>query len=42
MTSAERGDAHELQLVCRFASIAKMAGEQMEPFVAQLVPRLYR
>ena len=26
----------------RFASIAKMAGEQMEPYVAQLVPKLYR
>lgn len=27
---------------CRFASIAKMAGDEMEPYVAQLVPKLYR
>lgn len=27
---------------CRFASIAKIAGEQLQPYVAQLVPKLYR
>lgn len=28
--------------MCRFASIAKLAGEQLKPYVAQLVPKLYR
>ena len=27
---------------CRFASIAKLAGEQLQPYVAALIPRLYR
>ena len=26
----------------RFASIAKLAGEQLKPYIAQLVPKLYR
>lgn len=26
----------------RFASIAKLAGDEMEPYVAQLIPKLYR
>ena len=29
-------------MACRFASIAKLAGEQLKPYVAQLVPKLYR
>lgn len=28
--------------VCRFASIAKLAGKQLEPYIGQLVPKLYR
>ena len=27
---------------CRFASIAKMAGQQLQPYVAALIPRLFR
>jgi hypothetical protein len=27
---------------CRIASIAKLAGEQMQPYVAQLIPKLFR
>lgn len=27
---------------CRFASIAKLAGEQLGPYIANLVPKLYR
>ena len=29
-------------LLHRFASIAKMAGEQLKPYIAKLVPKLYR
>ena len=29
-------------LARRFASIAKMAGEQLQPYVAALIPRLFR
>ena len=29
-------------VICRFASIAKLAGEQLKPYIAQLVPKLYR
>lgn len=28
--------------LCRFASIAKLAGEQLGPYIAKLVPKLYR
>lgn len=27
---------------CRFASIAKLAGERLQPYIAALVPKLYR
>jgi proteasome component ECM29 len=33
---------HSSHVLCRFASIAKLAGKQLEPYVAQLVPKLYR
>ena len=29
-------------LPCRFAGIARLAGKQLEPYVAQMVPKLYR
>lgn len=32
----------QLVLMCRFASIAKLAGEQLGPYIANLVPKLYR
>ena len=31
-----------MNLLCRFASIAKLAGEQLGPYIAKLVPKLYR
>jgi len=31
-----------VDLLCRFASIAKLAGEQLGPYIAKLVPKLYR
>ena len=31
-----------LNVFCRFASIAKLAGEQLEPYIAGLIPKLYR
>ena len=31
-----------MSLLCRFASIAKLAGEQLGPYIAKLVPKLYR
>ena len=33
---------HYVNLLCRFASIAKLAGEQLGPYIAKLVPKLYR
>ncbi len=31
-----------VKLLCSFASIAKLAGEQLGPYIAKLVPKLYR
>ena len=34
--------SNDLGMMYRFASIAKIAGEQLEPYIKQLVPKLYR
>lgn len=31
-----------MNFLCSFASIAKLAGEQLGPYIAKLVPKLYR
>lgn len=32
----------DITCCCRFASIAKLAGERLKPYIAALVPKLYR